>query len=208
MENFDRKTHWENIYESKALNEVSWYQPVPHTSLRLIREFQQDKSAAVLDAGGGDSFLADHLLKAGFSDVSVLDISANAIQRAKERLAENAPKIKWIVSDVLEFSPAQNYDCWHDRAVFHFLTEEQDIRSYVRLVSGSIRPGGTLIIGTFSEQGPLKCSGIPIRQYNEDLLEATFAAHFEKISCETEEHPTPFNTLQSFIFCTFRRKAL
>ncbi|MCE3294565.1 MAG: protein with a methyltransferase domain [Crocinitomicaceae bacterium] len=207
MENFDRQAHWEKIYDTKALTDVSWYQPVPETSLAYFRELEVPASARIMDAGGGDSFLADHLLDLGYNNLSVLDISSKAIDRAKERLGEKTGQVHWIVSDIAAFDPQQTYDVWHDRAVFHFLTEEHEIRRYVTILSKALEPGGILILGTFSEKGPLKCSGIPIRQHSENSFEQYFGAHFEKIACRLVDHPTPFDTVQNFIFCSFRRKA-
>lgn len=206
MNPFDKKSHWENIYSHKPLTEVSWYQPVPQTSLDLISEFHLPKTAKIIDVGGGDSLLVDHLLDLGYEDITVLDISENALLRAKERLGEKAGKIRWIIADITTFKPQEKYDCWHDRAVFHFLTEENDIERYTQVISTGIREGGALILGTFAENGPTKCSGIPIRQYSESMMAGRFAYGFEKIKCEQTEHPTPFGTVQNFTFCTFRRK--
>src|SRR5690606_5640055 len=148
------------IYETKTLKEVSWYQPIPETSLEFIQKMSIPKDAAIIDIGGGDSFLVDYLLDLGFSNISVLDISEKAIERAKERLGNSAEKVNWIVSDITEFESEKRFDLWHDRAAFHFLTNENDIQKYVELTRKLIRKNGALIIGTFSEYGPKKCSGI------------------------------------------------
>lgn len=206
MEHFDNKAHWENIYATKELTNVSWYQPVPKTSLEFIEQANLAKTAKIIDVGGGDSFLADHLLEAGYTDITVLDISEKALERAKARLGEKAARVKWIVSDASAFVPTEMYDCWHDRAAFHFLTEEQDIARYMNVLSTGIKSGGTLILGTFSENGPTKCSGIPIKQYSEASMIARLSDHFEQIVCKTVDHPTPFNTVQHFVFCSFTRK--
>ena len=205
MENFDRKKHWENIYQTKALNEVSWYQPIPETSLEMINKYQIPLNAKIIDIGGGDSFLVDHLLAKGYQDITVLDISEAAIERAKKRVGENAGKVKWIVTDVAKFQPQEQYDFWHDRAAFHFLTEEQEISNYIDAVQKSLNPSGILLIGTFSEQGPKKCSGIEIKQYSEISLIERFKKNFEKIECMSVDHKTPFDTIQNFIFCTLRK---
>ena len=205
MENFDRKKHWENIYQTKELNEVSWYQPTPETSLELINKYQLPMNAKIIDIGGGDSFFVDHLLDKGFQDITVLDISEAAIERAKKRLGEKAVQVKWIITDVAKFIPQEQYDFWHDRAAFHFLTDEQEITNYQQAATKSIRPGGILVIGTFSEQGPKKCSGIEIQQYSEKTLTERFNTSFERINCITLDHKTPFDTIQNFIFCTFRK---
>jgi 2-polyprenyl-3-methyl-5-hydroxy-6-metoxy-1,4-benzoquinol methylase len=205
MENSDRKKHWENIYQTKQLNEVSWYQPVPETSLSLIREFDVPKTAKIIDTGGGDSFLADHLLDLGYQDITVLDISEHALERAKQRLGKKAEQVKWITADITTFKPTEKYDFWHDRAVFHFLTSEEDISGYIQTAYENISDGGVLVIGTFSEEGPKKCSGIEIRQYSENTLTQQMKGFFEKIRCITVNHTTPFDTVQNFIFCAFRK---
>ncbi len=163
MENLNRLNHWEHIYQTKALNEVSWYQPKPETSLSFFTELQVSPEAKILDVGGGDSFLVDYLLDLGYLDLTVLDISATAIERAKSRLGERAKQVKWIVSDILDFVPQVRYDVWHDRAAFHFLTEEKEVERYVETAAQGIADNGVLILGTFSENGPKKCSGILIQ---------------------------------------------
>lgn len=205
MENFDRKKHWENVYQTKELKEVSWYQPTPITSLDFIKEFNVPKTAKIIDIGGGDSFLVDSLLDLGYTDVTVLDISSAAIERAKQRLAEKAQNVKWIVADAAAFNPTEKYDFWHDRAAFHFLTEEQDISSYLKIAEQNINSSGVLVIGTFSEDGPKKCSGINIKQYSESSMTERLKALFEKINCIRVEHQTPFDTTQNFVFCSFRK---
>jgi 2-polyprenyl-3-methyl-5-hydroxy-6-metoxy-1,4-benzoquinol methylase len=205
MENTSRKTHWENVYQTRQLTEVSWYQPVPETSLSFIAEANLPKDARIIDIGGGDSFLVDHLLKLGYTNISVLDISASAIERAKERLGDKSNSVTWIVSDISEFNPEIKYDLWHDRAAFHFLTDENDITRYTTMISNSIRQGGTLVLGTFSEQGPKKCSGLEIRQYSESSMAAMLQSTFRKTKCLTLDHSTPFNTVQNFTFCSFIR---
>ncbi len=205
METFDRKKHWENIYQTKQLNEVSWFQPTPQTSLDLIREFNLPLFAKIIDIGGGDSLLVDHLLDAGYDDITVLDISEAAIERAKSRLGERAGSVKWIVADASGFKPSEKYDLWYDRAAFHFLTTAGEIESYLETARQCINPSGVLIIGTFSEQGPKKCSGLDIKQYSEETITNLFEQGFVKIKCFTLDHRTPFDTIQNFIFCTFRR---
>lgn len=208
MENFDRKKHWENIYQTKQLDEVSWFEPVPETSLSFLKQFNIPTTAKIIDIGGGDSFLVDYLLDMGYQDVTVLDISESAIHRAKTRLNDRANQVKWIVADAATFKPTEKYDFWHDRAAFHFLTKEQEIEGYLDAVQKSIQPTGILVIGTFSEQGPKKCSGIEIRQYSETIMAERLKKYFEKIKCITVDHKTPFDTIQNFIFCSFRKKLL
>jgi len=205
MENFDRKKHWENIYQTKELNEVSWFQPTPETSLQFFEQFDIPKTAKIIDVGGGDSFLVDHLLDLGYEDITVLDISSVAIERAKNRLGERAKKVTWITSDIVNFVPKEKYDFWHDRAAFHFLTDEKEISNYIETAHRHIHTNGILVLGTFSEQGPKKCSGIAIKQYSETTMTARLKVGFEKVSCETVDHTTPFDTVQNFVFCSFRR---
>lgn len=203
MEHFDRKKHWENIYQTKALNEVSWYQPNPSTSIELIEDPAIEKQAKIIDIGGGDSFLVDKLLEKGYTDITVLDISEAAITRAKKRLGNNAEKVKWIISDVSKFEPLEQYDVWHDRAAFHFLTSTEDIDQYIRTINKGIKTGGKLIMGTFNESGPKKCSGIEIKQYSENSLSSIISNGFKKEECFLIDHTTPSGNIQNFLFCKF-----
>lgn len=205
MEN-NRKEHWETVYETKQPCEVSWTQEYPKTSLDFIRDTNLDKSAKIIDIGGGDSKLVDFLLEEGYQNISVLDISANALERAKKRLGKKAEKVHWIVSDIIAFQPDTTFDIWHDRATFHFLTTPEQIKIYNETVKKSVT--GYLIIGTFSENGPKKCSGLDIKQYSEMSLENQFLNDFRKLKCLTEDHETPFETKQNFIFCSFKRENL
>jgi 2-polyprenyl-3-methyl-5-hydroxy-6-metoxy-1,4-benzoquinol methylase len=200
-----KKQHWENVFSTKQENEVSWYQPKPQTSINFFIENNIPKNAKIIDIGGGDSYLIDSLLELGYSDLYLLDISENAIERIKNRLGANAEKVTFIVSDVLDFQPETTFDVWHDRASFHFLTTENEISTYKKLVSNSIRENGFLFLGTFSENGPLKCSGLEITQYSESKFESIFGSDFNKINCFTENHQTPFDTIQNFIFCAFKK---
>jgi 2-polyprenyl-3-methyl-5-hydroxy-6-metoxy-1,4-benzoquinol methylase len=206
MQTTDRKAHWENIYNSKKLEEVSWYEPTPATSLSFISRFNIAKTAKIIDIGGGDSLFVDHLLEAGFTDITVLDISEAALTRAKQRLGVQAHLVKWIVSDIADFKPTEKYDFWHDRAAFHFLTDEKEIYTYINMVSLHLSANGILVLGTFSEQGPTKCSGIEIKQYSENAMVRILEKYFDKVVCKEVEHTTPFNTIQKFIFCSFRKK--
>ena len=182
---------------------MSWTQKVPQTSLDFIHSFGLDKASKIIDVGGGDSKLVDFLLDEEFENITVLDISGKAIERTKARLGGRAQKVKWIESDITEFEPQETYDVWHDRAAFHFLTSPEQIQTYVDLTQKTV--AGYLILGTFSTNGPKKCSGLDIKQYNEEQMEAVFN-HFEKLECKAEEHTTPFGTTQNFIFCSFKRK--
>ena len=208
MEHLDRKKHWENIYQTKDLKDVSWYQPTPTTSLDFLKQFDIPTTAKIIDIGGGDSFLVDHLLDLGYTDLTVLDISAASLDRAKQRLGDRATKVKWIVADAATFKPTEQYDFWHDRAAFHFLTQEQEITNYIDTIQKSIKPTGVLVIGTFSEQGPKKCSGIDIKQYSETSMTDRLKKFFEKVKCITVDHKTPFDTIQNFIFCSFKKLAI
>lgn len=205
MEKFDRKKHWENIYQTKALTDVSWFQPTPETSLEFFKQLKVPTTAKVIDIGGGDSYLVDHLLLLGYQDISVLDISEAAINKAKKRLGDKAKMVTWIVADAATFKPSEKYDFWHDRAAFHFLTDDQDISNYLQTAEEHINPSGVMVIGTFSEQGPKKCSGIDIKQYSEASITNRLKLLFEKIKCITVDHQTPFNTVQNFVFCSFRK---
>jgi len=198
----NRKQHWETVYETKTPNQVSWTQAVPKTSLELIRACEGYKTKSIIDIGGGDSNLVDFLLGDGCENVTVLDISAKALNRAKTRLGSEANKVKWIVSDINEFIPTESYAIWHDRAAFHFLTEPTQINRYVETVNQSVTEN--VIVGTFSQDGPKKCSGLDITQYSEIKMCETFS-DFEKAFCKTEIHTTPFETTQHFIFCKFKK---
>ncbi|GAA4806598.1 class I SAM-dependent methyltransferase [Litoribaculum gwangyangense] len=202
----DRKKHWETVYETKNPDQVSWTQEIPQTSLEFIHSFGLKKTAKIIDVGGGDSKLVDFLLDEGFENISVLDISSAALEKAKNRLGEKANKVNWIVSDILEFEPNNTFDVWHDRATFHFLTATDQIKKYMKTVRKSVN--GFLIIGTFSQNGPKKCSGLEIKQYDEEMLTAELKDGFDKIKCATENHLTPFGTSQNFLFCSFKRQIL
>jgi hypothetical protein len=197
-----RKQHWETVYETKTPEQVSWTQEKPELSLTFINDLGLDKTASIIDIGGGDSKLVDFLLAEGFTDVSVLDISGKAIERAKKRLGKLADKVTWIESDINEFIPSKKYAIWHDRAAFHFLTSIEEQARYVGLVNSAVTD--FLVIGTFSEDGPLKCSGLEIQQYSESSMVEQFRG-FQKIKCENENHLTPFDTIQNFIFCSFKK---
>ena len=202
--NLDRKKHWETVYSTKSPNEVSWTQEIPQTSLDFIQSFSLDKNANIIDIGGGDSKFVDYLLDQGFKNITVLDISEKALEKAKIRLGENAKNVTWIVSDILDFEPTKIYNLWHDRAAFHFLKTEDEIGKYKAIVEKSV--DGFLIMATFSENGPLKCSGLEISQYSEEKLTSTFKNYFEKIDSVLEDHETPFGTTQNFLFCSFKNR--
>lgn len=197
------QNHWDTVYKTKEPNQVSWTQDIPKTSLDFIHSFDLTKTAKIIDIGGGDSKLVDYLLDEGFENITVLDISVEALNKAKKRLGDNAQKINWIVSDITEFQPDTTFDLWHDRATFHFLTASDQVKKYIDTARNSV--SGFLIIGTFSDNGPEKCSGLQVKQYSEEKLTAVLQKDFDKIKCLTEDHITPFGTTQNFLFCSFKR---
>lgn len=200
-----RKEHWESVYQTKSLETVGWYQPVPVTSLELIEGLDLSPHAPILDVGGGDSYLSDHLLKSGFTDLTVLDISGAALQRARERHGREAEKICWVESDILEFTPPRQYTLWHDRATFHFLTESRQKEQYLEIAHQAIGPGGYLILGTFSDKGPATCSGLPVQRYSNPELEEAVAPWFKNIRGVNLNHQTPSGSLQAYTFGLFER---
>lgn len=196
------KKHWEDVYQNKKPNEVSWLQEIPKMSLEYIQQLNIPLSAKIIDIGGGDSYLAEHLLEKGYTNITVLDISENAINRAKQRLGAKANLIKWINTDIINFKPTTTYDLWHDRATFHFLTTPESIDKYLLIVKEAVK--GKIVIGTFSSEGPTSCSGLKITQYDEpNLVEKFKSIGFRKNNCKIEDHKTPSNSLQEFIFCAF-----
>ena len=199
------KSHWEKIYNTKQLTEVSWYQPAPQISLDFLNEQAIPKKAAIIDVGGGDSFFADHLLKLGYTDITVLDISEAAINRAKQRLGGDAEKINWIVSDIIELSTEKKFAFWHDRATFHFLTTEKQVQQYLSVAGKHLSENSKMLLATFSTIGPGKCSGLPVKKYSEQSLSALLKNWFQKIKCITVDHATPLNTIQNFLFCIFKK---
>jgi len=174
------------------------------TSLEFIHNFKIPKTAKIIDIGGGDGNLVDFLLAEGYENITVLDISEIALERAKTRLGEIARKVKWIVANITDFQTDETFDVWHDRAAFHFLTTNEEIAGYLERADRSVQ--GFMTIGTFSDAGPKKLSGLEIKQYSEPELEQQLAKGFEKIRCITEDHYTPFGTTQNFLFCSFRKK--
>ncbi|GAB1444724.1 class I SAM-dependent methyltransferase [Flammeovirgaceae bacterium] len=201
-----KKEHWDKIYSTKQPNEVSWTQENPTTSLGFIHSFNLPKQASIIDIGGGESKLVDKLIDEGYEDITVLDISEQALRRTKKRLGEKAKKVNWIVSDITELKTEKTFDLWHDRATFHFMTTPDQINEYLEKAKTNLKNNGYLTIGTFSQDGPKKCSGLEIKQYSEELLQDQLSDGFEKIKCITENHQTPFGTLQNFLFCSFKRQ--
>jgi ubiquinone/menaquinone biosynthesis C-methylase UbiE len=206
MDSNVKKEHWENVFTTKQETEVSWFQPYPKTSIEFVKLFNLPFDANIIDIGGGDSHFVDALLEEGYQNIWVLDISENALSRAKKRLGEKANKVNWVVSDIIDFIPTVSFDFWHDRAAFHFLTTEENINKYVGIAEKGIKTNGILVLGTFSETGPTKCSGLEIKQYSETSMSSRFELSFDRLKCITEEHQTPFNTTQNFLFCSFKKK--
>lgn len=200
-----KKEHWEKVFATKAENEVSWYQEKPETSIEFFRENNIAKNAKILEIGGGDSHLIDHLLEMGYENLTLLDISENALERIKKRLGEKATKVNFVISDILDFQTDERFDVVHDRASFHFITQDEDKVAYKDLIADLLNPMGLFFVGTFSENGPLKCSGLEITQYSESKFENLFSEDFDKLNCFTQDHETPFKTIQNFIFCTFKK---
>ena len=200
-----KKEHWEAVYLTKPLENVGWYQPVPFTSLELTESLDLPHNAAIVDVGGGDSYLSDHLLKKGFTDLTVLDISGAALQRARHRHGRGAEKISWVESDVLEFTPERTFTLWHDRATFHFLTGPSQIKQYLEIAHRAVQPGGFLILGTFSDKGPPTCSGLPVQRYAVADLQAVVAPHFQLIRALNPDHRTPSGGVQAYSFGLFER---
>ena len=200
------KEHWEHVFTTKKIEEVSWYQPKPETSLNFFTENNIPKSGSIIEVGGGDSFLMDFLIEMGYQNLHLLDISANALQRIQHRLGEKSKKVTFIESNIIDFQPNQIFDVWHDRACFHFLKEEKHIQAYVATASKLITSKGHLFIGTFSKQGPLKCSGLEISQYDAADLIALFEKDFTPVKCFQSNHPTPSGYIQNFTFCHFQKK--
>jgi SAM-dependent methyltransferase len=203
---FDRRGHWEKIYGDRKPEEVSWFQESPALSLELIRQTKVPESGSLIDVGGGPSRLVDHLLDSGFSRISVMDISRRALVHAQERLGARAKRVNWIEADITSFIPGETYDVWHDRAVFHFLTEESDRKKYADCVGRALKSGAALILATFALDGPESCSGMPVRRYDANLLRKEFETDFELLQEAAETHATPWKTDQKFNYFRFNRK--
>ncbi len=198
----NNKSHWENVYATKSVDQVSWYREHLDTSLGMILQTGVEKDAAIIDVGGGGSTLVDDLLDNGFADVSVLDISERAIAKSKERLGNHSHWINWIEADITEVSlPEDHFDLWHDRAVFHFLTNAEDRRKYVELVIRSLKAGGHIIVASFGLEGPQKCSGLGVVRYSPETMRGEFGEQFRLLESVNESHETPFGTTQEFVYC-------
>ena len=207
MESANRQAHWESVYTSKGENEVSWFQESPAPSSDLIVQAGATRTSAIIDIGGGASRLVDHLVEQGFEDVTVLDLSAAALEAARRRLEGRADRVRWIVADVTAWEPVKAYDIWHDRAAFHFLTDESDRAAYIARLTKGVRAGGHAIIGTFALDGPEKCSGLPVARYDSASLGQALGAKFRLVDTRRHEHATPWGSRQMFQFSVFRREA-
>jgi ubiquinone/menaquinone biosynthesis C-methylase UbiE len=200
-----RQAHWENVYTKKGENEVSWFQASPAQSLELIAEVGANPDTAIIDIGGGTSRLVDSLVAKGFRAVTVLDLSEAALKTAQERLGQGAASVHWLVADATIWEPSQEYDIWHDRAAFHFLTEEKDRAAYVARLRRGLKVGGHAIIATFALDGPEKCSGLPVVRYDAASLGQTLGPEFKLGHTLRHEHATPWGSQQVFQFSVFRR---
>ena len=200
------KTHWEIIHRTNVPTQVSWYQEHSLQSLRFIVNTGIDKAGPIIDVGGGISTLVDDLLLNGYEHITVLDISASALNTVQQRMGASAKKITWIEADVTQAQlPYQFYAVWHDRAVFHFLIEPEDRRRYVNVVKAAVRPGGHVIVATFAPDGPDHCSGLEVVRYNPEGLHNEFGESFDLVDSTHETHQTPFGTQQKFIYCYCRK---
>lgn len=201
----DKQIHWEGVYSTKAPTEVSWFCAHLETPLSLIECVVRDRSSSIIDVGGGESTLVDDLIARGYSRITVMDISGTAIEHAKKRLGPAALGVTWLVADIIQADlPPLSYDVWHDRAVFHFLTEPNQRLAYIRHVSSAVKPGGHVVIGTFGPEGPTKCSGLEVMRYDGASLQAEFGPRFHLLESSIEPHCTPFGTTQQFLYCCFR----
>lgn len=197
--------HWDKVYQSRAVDEVSWYRPHLDVSLKLIDDAAPGRDRAIIDVGGGEVTLVDDLVMRGYGDVTVLDISRAAIEVAKARLGASAASVHWVAGDITETElEAARYDLWHDRAVFHFLTRAKDRAAYVRQVARAVRPGGHVIVATFGPEGPEKCSGLDVVRYDAGSLHSEFGPKFRLLDSVTERHETPWGTPQQFMYCFCR----
>lgn len=198
----NQKEHWEKVYQTKQPDAVSWFQEHATRSLEIIHSIGTSSDSNIIDVGGGASTLVDDLLHDGFKHVSVLDLSAGALEVARKRLGACGDSVSWIAGDIREVNlPERTYDIWHDRAVFHFLTDPADRAAYVQQVMKSVKPGGHVIVATFAPDGPEQCSGLPVARYAPDQLHGEFGPSFELLEHASEEHKTPWGSVQHFVYC-------
>jgi SAM-dependent methyltransferase len=202
-----KQTHWNKVYGTKAITAVSWYEARPAKSLELIRATGILPADPIIDIGGGASFLADELQKAGYQDLTVLDLSAEVLQKLRERLGTRGASVNLLHQDVTTFQPTRRYALWHDRAVFHFLVQREDRQRYVESLLKALRPDGHVVIATFGPARPERCSGLPIARYDAPALAAELGGDFELVASSLEIHRTPSGAEQQFLYCRFDRKA-
>lgn len=201
-----RQAHWQNVYQTKGEQEVSWFQESPEISLDLIRSTQVQLDASIIDIGGGASRLVDALVEAEYVSVTVLDLSEKALEVTKSRLGARCTEVDWVVADVTTWQPSRTYDVWHDRAAFHFLTAPDDQAAYAECVQRAVKPGGHVIIGTFAPDGPERCSGLPVVRHDEASLGKMLGDSFVLIESRRHDHPTPSGAIQKFQFSRFQRR--
>ena len=205
MRKVSKKEHWEKVYGTKGDKDVGWFQPSPEISLQMVEKYAQSFDDSIIDIGGGNSFLIKNLFELGYLNLTVLDISKEALERSKRRFEDGGSHISWNESDILKYQPNNFHNIWHDRAVFHFLTEDLEQSKYAEVAAKNIKQNGYLILGTFSTTGPKSCSGLPIVQYTEEKLNEIFSDHFEMIECFEDIHITPSGNPQNFIWVVFKR---
>ena len=203
--NKNLEEHWQEVYHKKNENEVSWFQKSPKLSLDFISSLNLNLDSHIIDVGAGESSLVDNLLNLGYTNVSVLDISLKSIEKTKKRLGLKSKLVNWIVSDINDFKPKHKYDLWHDRAAFHFLKDSLEIKNYIKLLKNSLNIDADLIMATFSENGPLKCSGLEVSRYSKNSISNLLKNDFKLIKSEISIHKTPFNTTQEFLFTKFKK---
>ena len=203
--NKNLEEHWQEVYHKKNENEVSWFQKSPKLSLDFISSLNLNLDSHIIDIGAGESSLVDNLLNLGYTNVSVLDISLKSIEKTKKRLGLKSKLVNWIVSDINDFKPKHKYDLWHDRAAFHFLKDSLEIKNYIKLLKNSLNIDADLIMATFSENGPLKCSGLEVSRYSKNSISNLLKNDFKLIKSEISIHKTPFNTTQEFLFTKFKK---
>jgi SAM-dependent methyltransferase len=202
----ETKAHWDQVYRAKAPDQVSWYQERPAVSLALIEAARLPPTARIIDVGGGASRLVDHLLDEGYDDLTVVDISAHALERAQERLGARANRVSWVRQDITSLRDLPPFDLWHDRAVFHFLIHPRDRQRYVEALRSELTVGGSAILATFAPEGPERCSGLPVKRYDADALGAELGDPFELVDARTEQHRTPAGKTQAFTYARFVRR--
>ena len=205
MTEFDRQAHWQNVYQTRGEQQVSWSQPSPEPSLGLIEKFAPARSASIVDIGGGASRLVDALHERNYHHITVLDLSEAALQSARDRLGADAASVEWVAADATTWQPSQAFDVWHDRAAFHFLVEPRDREAYIARLHQGVKSGGHAIIATFALDGPEKCSGLPVRRYDHVALGAALGSAFELVQHQPHHHVTPWGAAQSFQFSVFER---